>query len=129
MRYLTFAALAALGFALASPLSAQTPQPATSGSEKMAPKPSDTKAAPKAQETKTTPKPSESKAAPKQELLDINTATEAQLEALKGVGKARAEAIIKGRPYKGKDDLVSKKIIPENVYNDIKDKIIAKQKS
>lgn len=120
MRYLAYATLAALGLALASPLSAQTPQPTTGGSEKMAPKPSDTKMA---------PKPAETKMAPKQELLDINTATEAQLEALKGVGKARAEAIIKGRPYKGKDDLVSKKIIPENVYNDIKDKIIAKQKS
>lgn len=121
MRYLTFAALTALGLALASPLSAQTPQPAS--------KPSETKMAPKPSETKMAPKPSDTKMAPKQELLDINTATEAQLEALKGIGKARAEAIIKGRPYKGKDELVSRKIIPENVYNDIKDKIVAKQKS
>ena len=61
-------------------------------------------------------------------LIDINSAAKADLEALKGVGPARADAIIKGRPYKGKDDLVTKKIIPENVYKDIKDKIIAKQK-
>jgi DNA uptake protein ComE-like DNA-binding protein len=47
---------------------------------------------------------------------------------LKGIGDARAEAIIKGRPYKGKNELLDKKIVPENVYNDIKDKIIAKQK-
>lgn len=62
------------------------------------------------------------------ELIDINTATKAQLEPLKGIGPARADAIIKGRPYKGKDELVEKKIIPKNVYDDVKDQIIAKQK-
>jgi len=69
------------------------------------------------------------RSAPKHtELMDINSATEAQLSTLPGIAKARSEAIIKGRPYKGKDELVSKKIIPQNVYNEIKDKIIAKQK-
>ena len=62
------------------------------------------------------------------QLIDINSATKAELEPLKGIGPVRADAIIKGRPYKGKDELVQKKIIPENVYADIKDKIIAKQK-
>ncbi len=67
-------------------------------------------------------------AAPKAEaLMDINTASEKELATLKGVGDVRAKAIVKGRPYKGKNELVDKKIIPENVYNDIKDKIIAKQ--
>jgi hypothetical protein len=42
-------------------------------------------------------------------------------------GEGRAAAIIKGRPYARKDELVQKKIIPESVYNEIKDKIIAKQ--
>lgn len=66
-------------------------------------------------------------AAPTAALLDINSASKDELDKLKGIGDARAEAIIKGRPYKGKDDLVRKKIIPQNVYDDIKDKIIAKQ--
>ena len=61
-------------------------------------------------------------------LIDINTASKETLETLKGVGPVRAEAIVKGRPYKGKDDLVQKKIVPQNVYDDIKDKIIARQR-
>ncbi|MGC1579495.1 MAG: helix-hairpin-helix domain-containing protein [Beijerinckiaceae bacterium] len=60
--------------------------------------------------------------------LDINTATKKQLSALPGIGDVRSDAIIKGRPYKGKDELVQKNIIPDSVYQGIKDKIIAKQK-
>ena len=74
------------------------------------------------------PKPATTGTAPSAAMLDINTASKAQLEVLKGVGPVRAEAIIKGRPYKGKDELVQKNIVPANVYADIKDKIIAKQK-
>ena len=66
--------------------------------------------------------------APKATLVDINSATKAELDALPQIGSARADAIIKGRPYKGKDDLINKKIIPQNAYDAIKDKIIAKQK-
>jgi len=65
--------------------------------------------------------------APKTEPMDINSASEKELATLKGIGDARAKAIVKHRPYKGKDDLVKKKIIPQNVYDDIKDQIIAKQ--
>ena len=68
------------------------------------------------------------KAAPKVDLLDINSADKPDLVALKGIGDKRADDIIKGRPYKGKDELVQKKIIPKGVYDGIKDKIIAKQK-
>ena len=66
--------------------------------------------------------------APKGELIDINSASEKELDALPGIGEARAKAIVKGRPYKGKDELVQKKIIPKSEYDKIKDKIIAKQK-
>ena len=61
-------------------------------------------------------------------LIDINSASKAELDALPQIGSARADAIIKGRPYKGKDDLINKKIIPQNAYDAIKDKVIAKQK-
>jgi competence protein ComEA len=60
-------------------------------------------------------------------LLDINSATKNELQALKGVGDKRAADIIKGRPYKGKDDLVARNILPQGVYDGIKDKIIARQ--
>jgi competence protein ComEA len=66
-------------------------------------------------------------AAKKAEPMDINSASEKELATLKGIGDARAAAIVKGRPYKGKDDLVKKKILTKKVYDDIKDQIIAKQ--
>ncbi len=59
--------------------------------------------------------------------MDINTASEKDLATLKGIGEVRAKAIVKGRPYKGKDDLVHKKILTQKVYDAIKDEIIAKQ--
>jgi DNA uptake protein ComE-like DNA-binding protein len=69
----------------------------------------------------------DSKMAPSSNLLDINTATPEQLDALPGIGKAYSAAIIKGRPYKGKDELVQKSILPQKTYDGIKDRIIAKQ--
>jgi DNA uptake protein ComE-like DNA-binding protein len=62
-------------------------------------------------------------------LLDINSASKEQLQALKGIGPARADDIIKGRPYRGKDELLSRKLVPEGVYNDIRDQIVARQRS
>ena len=60
--------------------------------------------------------------------LDINRAKVEDLMKLEGIGDVRAKAIVKGRPYKGKDELVAKNIIPQGVYDKITDKIIAKQK-
>ena len=59
--------------------------------------------------------------------IDINRASADELRKIDGIGEARSAAIIKGRPYRSKDELVSKNIIPKAVYDKIKGRIIAKQ--
>lgn len=68
-------------------------------------------------------------AAAPMELVDINSATEAELKAIPGIGDAYANKIIAGRPFANKSQLLSKKIIPKPVYDKVKDKVIAKQAS
>ena len=121
---LAAAALATALMLAAAPGFAQTPQTGTPAAR---PAP----AAPAAPATTPAPGTAASpataaapKAAP---LVDINHATKEELDALPGIGAARADAIIKGRPYKGKDELLRKKVIPSNVYDGIKDRIVARQ--
>ena len=122
MKLTTVFAIATLViFAGAGVVSAQTAAPATTPTKPAAAAPA--RAAPK-QAAPATAAPM-----PAAVLLDINSASKSELDALPGIGSALADAIIKGRPYKGKDELVQKKIIPKSVYDGIKDKIIARQKS
>ena len=121
LRALTLLAGLAAAPALVLPASAQSTAPTTPPA-KAAPGVPAAKAAPSSAPTAGPPN------AAKTPLLDINTASVDELSALKGIGAARSAAIVKGRPYKGKDDLVQRKIVPEAVYAEIKDQIIAKQR-
>jgi DNA uptake protein ComE-like DNA-binding protein len=102
-RILSFILIAILSVAL--PLNAQTKS----------------KSAPKAQA------PASKNAPATNTLVDLNSASKAELVALPGVGDAYADKIIAGRPYARKDQLVTKKIVPQATYDKIKNNVIASQ--
>src|SRR5437660_11954600 len=69
----------------------------------------------------------EKKAEKKTEVIDINSASKRELMSLPGIGDAYSQKIIDNRPYRGKNDLVRKNVIPQGTYAKISGQIIAKQ--
>jgi competence protein ComEA len=66
-------------------------------------------------------------AVPKTGLVDINTATAAELKGLPGVSDADSAKIIQSRPYADKNQLMSRHVVSEATYDKIKDHVVAKQ--
>ena len=115
MRHKLLSLLVVALVSCALPLAAQTTAKPATGTTKPAAKPA--AAAQKPAVEKTTAA----------KLLDLNSASKADLETLPGIGEKYAQKIIDGRPYQRKDQLVSKKIIPQATYDKIKDQLIATQ--
>ena len=92
---------------------AQTPAPTPTPAPAPAPAPHQKPAAPHHQSTVAK--------------VDINKASKEELEKLPGIGDAYADKIIAGRPYKGKDYLLHKKVLPKATYDKVASHIVAHQ--
>lgn len=115
--------LATGSYALAQATQPSTqPKPAMPAAPAAPAKPAAPAAAAPAAPAAATAKP----ATPMAKKVNINSATAEQLDALPQIGEKRSEAIIKGRPYKTTDELVTKKVLSQGIYDKIKDSISVK---
>jgi len=98
------------------------PAPAAPGAKPAAVPPAATPAAKAPVTTAEKVKKPSSKLAPGQ-VVNINTASKQELEALPGIGPSKAQAIIDGRPYNAAEDIMKVKGIKQGTFNKIKDTI------
>ena len=59
--------------------------------------------------------------------IDINSATKDQLKTLPGITDAYADKIIAGRPYLSKAFLVTKNVLPNDLFQTLRKRIVARQ--
>lgn len=56
-------------------------------------------------------------------VLDLNTASKADLASLPGINDSAADRIIAARPFDNKDQLVTKKVLSQDQYDKIEDRV------
>ena len=56
--------------------------------------------------------------------VNLNTATQPELEALPGIGPVTASKIISDRPYQQVEDLLNKKVVSKAIFEKIKDSLV-----
>jgi len=70
----------------------------------------------------------EATAKAKAPLVDINSASPAELKTLPGIGDVEATRIIAARPYPSKAKLVADKVLSIQAYDALRGHIVARQK-
>lgn len=56
-------------------------------------------------------------------LVSINTGSQGELEDLPGIGPKTAQKIIDNRPYSSVDELLTKKVVGQKVFGEIRDRL------
>ncbi|WP_243287147.1 ComEA family DNA-binding protein [Geothrix terrae] len=108
----------------ATPLRAQETEPPRKAESKSAKAAREAKAKTNAAKVKARTK---AKAEAEAKAIDINSATKDQLKALPGITDAYADKIIAGRPYLSKAFLVTKNVLPNDLFQTLRKRIVARQ--